>query len=386
MNWFRNLGITRKLAVAFTLTTAMTLALGAFALIRLSEANAQLLDISSNWMPAVQSLGEMRAQLGEYRTYEQAQLGKQGDAAAIADYDKRMADTYRRIVDAKKQYDAIDAASLPEETALEQKIESGLKPTSVPTSASPKRLRPTISIRHAESPARIPGSHAATCSMPQAAQRPHRRAAGQERRHVQTGLPTHAHPVRHCPVRAGRGGGGIGVDHLARHRPPAHRSHAGRARDCGRQARRCAPGRRQGRDRRPAAFDAGHARRAARFAEESQRMARLHAGEDISHRMPEDFPAPTTSWWPAPTTWSSSTWTPSSMPSACSTNTPPATCARRAAPARPARHPARVDGRGQGQPGGDARQPSCACPKRPPTATSRCARMPASSSIRSAKW
>jgi methyl-accepting chemotaxis protein len=103
MNWFRNLGITRKLAVAFTLTTAMTLALGAFALIRLSEANAQLLDISSNWMPAVQSLGEMRAQLGEYRTYEQAQLGKQGDAAAIADYDKRMADTYRRIVDAKKQ-------------------------------------------------------------------------------------------------------------------------------------------------------------------------------------------------------------------------------------------------------------------------------------------
>ena len=36
MNWFRNLRITRKLAVAFTLTTAMTLALGVFALVRLA--------------------------------------------------------------------------------------------------------------------------------------------------------------------------------------------------------------------------------------------------------------------------------------------------------------------------------------------------------------
>ena len=43
MTWFRNLGIARKLAVAFTLTTAMTLALGAFALVRLAEAHAQLL-------------------------------------------------------------------------------------------------------------------------------------------------------------------------------------------------------------------------------------------------------------------------------------------------------------------------------------------------------
>ncbi len=53
MTWFRNLGIARKLAVAFTLTTAMTLALGAFALVRLAEAHAQLLDISSNWMPEI---------------------------------------------------------------------------------------------------------------------------------------------------------------------------------------------------------------------------------------------------------------------------------------------------------------------------------------------
>jgi phosphoglycerate-specific signal transduction histidine kinase len=42
MKWFQDLPIARKLAVGFTLTTLMTLVLGAFALLRLSEANAQL--------------------------------------------------------------------------------------------------------------------------------------------------------------------------------------------------------------------------------------------------------------------------------------------------------------------------------------------------------
>ncbi len=42
MKWFHDLPIARKLALGFTLTTLMTLVLGAFALLRLSEANAQL--------------------------------------------------------------------------------------------------------------------------------------------------------------------------------------------------------------------------------------------------------------------------------------------------------------------------------------------------------
>jgi methyl-accepting chemotaxis protein len=124
MTWFQNLPIARKLALAFTVTTALTLLLGAFSLWRLNAGEAQIRDVNENWMPAVQHLGEMRAQLGEFRTFEQAQLTKQGDAAELADYDKRLADT-RKLIEAEEAgYNAIPAESSDEELALYKKVEA----------------------------------------------------------------------------------------------------------------------------------------------------------------------------------------------------------------------------------------------------------------------
>ncbi|MBA3931072.1 MAG: hypothetical protein C0521_15945, partial [Xanthomonas sp.] len=124
MTWFQNLPIARKLAMAFTVTTALTLLLGGFSLWRLNVGNDQMRDVNENWMPAVQHLGEMRAQLGEFRTFEQAQLTKQGDAAELADYDKRLADT-RKLIEAEEAgYNAIPAESSPEELALYEKVEA----------------------------------------------------------------------------------------------------------------------------------------------------------------------------------------------------------------------------------------------------------------------
>ncbi|QJP20154.1 HAMP domain-containing protein [Stenotrophomonas maltophilia] len=93
MKWFQDLPIARKLAVGFTLTTLMTVVLGAFALVRLSEANAQLSAMASNDIPSVQYLGEVRSQLGEFRTYELAQLSMLDQPENVADYNKRMDDT-----------------------------------------------------------------------------------------------------------------------------------------------------------------------------------------------------------------------------------------------------------------------------------------------------
>ncbi len=93
MKWFQDLPIARKLAVGFTLTTLMTVVLGAFALVRLSEANAQLSAMASNDIPSVQYLGEVRSQLGEFRTYELAQLSMLDQPEKVADYNKRMDDT-----------------------------------------------------------------------------------------------------------------------------------------------------------------------------------------------------------------------------------------------------------------------------------------------------
>ncbi|WP_422352784.1 methyl-accepting chemotaxis protein [Stenotrophomonas sp. AR026] len=93
MKWFQDLPIARKLAVGFTLTTLMTVVLGAFALVRLSEANAQLSAMASNDIPSVQYLGEVRSQLGEFRTYELAQLSMLDQPEKVTDYNKRMDDT-----------------------------------------------------------------------------------------------------------------------------------------------------------------------------------------------------------------------------------------------------------------------------------------------------
>ena len=122
MKWFQNLTIARKLALAFSVTTAMTLALGIFALLRLDAGNAQLQDLSTNWMPAVQHLGEMRSQLGEYRTYEISQLHVQDDPEKIADYDKRMADTEKAVAVEEKAYNDISTESSPEELTLYAKV------------------------------------------------------------------------------------------------------------------------------------------------------------------------------------------------------------------------------------------------------------------------
>lgn len=109
MKWFQDLPIARKLAVGFTLTTLMTLVLGAFALLRLNEANKQLGEMASNDIPSVQHLGEARSQLGEFRTYELALLSMLDQPDKVADYYKRMDDTAKAVHDELAAYSALPA-------------------------------------------------------------------------------------------------------------------------------------------------------------------------------------------------------------------------------------------------------------------------------------
>ncbi|KAF1705204.1 methyl-accepting chemotaxis protein [Pseudoxanthomonas kaohsiungensis] len=124
MKWFNDLPIARKLALAFVATTAMTVALGLFSLLRLNTAHDQIKQTSSNWMPAVVHLGEMLSLLNEYRTYELAQLGRQGNAEELADYDKRLATTRASIEAAEAEYNAIEAESKADELALYDKVKA----------------------------------------------------------------------------------------------------------------------------------------------------------------------------------------------------------------------------------------------------------------------
>ncbi len=109
MKWFYDLPIARKLAVGFALTTLMTVALGVFALVRLNGANAQLGAMASNDIPSVEHLGEVRSLLGEFRTYELAQLSMLDQPDKVADYNKRMDTTAKAARDELAAYAALPA-------------------------------------------------------------------------------------------------------------------------------------------------------------------------------------------------------------------------------------------------------------------------------------
>ncbi|WP_314106245.1 methyl-accepting chemotaxis protein [uncultured Stenotrophomonas sp.] len=125
MKWFHDLPISRKLAVGFALTTVMTIGLGVFALLRLNGVNAELAEMASNDIPSVQHLGEVRAQLGEFRTFELAQLTMLDQADKVADYNKRMDATAKIVRDELKAYAALPAGE--EEKALYRKVAADLE-------------------------------------------------------------------------------------------------------------------------------------------------------------------------------------------------------------------------------------------------------------------
>ncbi|WP_337245840.1 methyl-accepting chemotaxis protein [Luteimonas sp. gir] len=107
MRWLNNLSIARKLAVAFTLIVLLAAGLGGFALNRLGSINAELQKVSLDDMPAVQHLGEIRSQLGEYRMYELAQLSRLDEPDAVRDYDQRLAEIEKIIAEQRALYEAL---------------------------------------------------------------------------------------------------------------------------------------------------------------------------------------------------------------------------------------------------------------------------------------
>ncbi|SDD61301.1 methyl-accepting chemotaxis protein [Aquimonas voraii] len=89
MRWFAHLPIGRKLAFAFAVLTFLALSIGGYGIKDLRDENALVSDLTERSLPARTALLELRGILGEYRTFEVAQLGYQGQAAELADYRKR---------------------------------------------------------------------------------------------------------------------------------------------------------------------------------------------------------------------------------------------------------------------------------------------------------
>lgn len=127
MKWFSNLPIAHKLALAFALTTGMTLALGALSLWRLGSINAQLEQIEQASVPAVQQLGEMRSMLGEYRIMEMTRLKLVDDPVQADALLPQLAATGRAIAAAEAAYKSLPGETSPRRQALHARVNEGYR-------------------------------------------------------------------------------------------------------------------------------------------------------------------------------------------------------------------------------------------------------------------
>ncbi|WP_269791787.1 methyl-accepting chemotaxis protein [Stenotrophomonas sp. Iso1] len=121
MEFLRNLTITRKLAIAFTLTTVATLAMAGFAVMRLKQTSVQLDAVSTRYMPAVQYLDRIRADLAEIRIAELSQLSHLHEPEFVAEYNQRIAEQRQKLAEHSQQYEALPASD--EQKALHAKMQ-----------------------------------------------------------------------------------------------------------------------------------------------------------------------------------------------------------------------------------------------------------------------
>lgn len=124
MAWFENLSISRKLLGAFLLVGVFTVLLGVFAIERLSTANKETTQFQQRSMPAVQAVSEIRAQLGEFRTFELGLLARFNEPDAVADYQKRMRDVRQSVATQLTILTSLDLT--PAEKSLVQSIQTQL--------------------------------------------------------------------------------------------------------------------------------------------------------------------------------------------------------------------------------------------------------------------
>lgn len=117
MKWFKDLTVSRKLAVAFCITGLLSLLLGAFAVWRMQVRNEYSKEIALNWVPGMRYIGEVRNAFSDYRIDEMLQIESEPNSAAFADYGKRMESAYAKLLKAEKAWDEMEAENAAEEEA-----------------------------------------------------------------------------------------------------------------------------------------------------------------------------------------------------------------------------------------------------------------------------
>jgi methyl-accepting chemotaxis protein len=126
MEFFRNLTIARKLAIAFTFTSLATLGMGGFAIFQITAGNSQLQAVSSRYMPAVQHLDKIRTQLAEYRIAELTKLTRMDEPQILAEYSRSIEKNLAQISEQQRLYEVLPATD--EQKRLYAALQGAMQP------------------------------------------------------------------------------------------------------------------------------------------------------------------------------------------------------------------------------------------------------------------
>ena len=117
------LGLSRRLALAFAVLTALMLAIAATAVVQMRAMDGRRADITDNWLPSVESVNQMRALLAELRIVDTLHV-LNTDEVAMQAIEKRMADLQQRFERTHVSYEAL--ISSDEERRLHDGFKSDL--------------------------------------------------------------------------------------------------------------------------------------------------------------------------------------------------------------------------------------------------------------------
>ncbi|MBV8034739.1 methyl-accepting chemotaxis protein [Roseateles sp.] len=119
MDWIRQISVARRLAIAFSVQVALLLVTAGFGSLQMSRINANVLDLSTNWLASVEDLGAMDHASSSMR---RATL-RLGSAEGGQDETLAMADEARKAFAAAwKEY--LPTVTTPEERGLAEQIEA----------------------------------------------------------------------------------------------------------------------------------------------------------------------------------------------------------------------------------------------------------------------
>jgi methyl-accepting chemotaxis protein len=124
MQWFRNLKIARKLLLSFLCVLVLTTILGVFSITQLNRVNRASTDITTNWLPTIRTLAEIKLLLARVRGFDSQMAIYEGDAEAMAAFYKRQQQVLTQFDTTLKRYE--QEITEPSEKAIYPEIQKGV--------------------------------------------------------------------------------------------------------------------------------------------------------------------------------------------------------------------------------------------------------------------